>query len=384
MVWQYVTFERDALYKEVWAEPVRIVALRYGISDVELRRICARLGVPLPPLGYWARVAAGQKPRVTALPAKHKGETRYVRQVHVDEQADERSTRVQTLLSELSPPKWPAIVVKVGDAELLPVVERTSSRISARTKKAAGLLESRGDDALDIQVTEAQKGRALRIADAVISALLRAGATLVPRQKKGSRVHLDVLGEHVELRIEELLGRSLRAPTEGEKARQKRESWYKPDLLVLTPTGKLKLTIFNPKHFNPFLTATDGAIKPLEQRLDDIVPRLWTRLAELRVKAQMAAEEHDRWREREALRAARETARRSELDRLEQVEATVKQWARAAALRRYADALERSQKHEPEAVAWIRNAADWLDPLVRKHWDRVSLRKTELSNDNGQ
>ena len=34
------TFERESLYKEVWAEPVRKVAKRYGLSEVGLRKIC--------------------------------------------------------------------------------------------------------------------------------------------------------------------------------------------------------------------------------------------------------------------------------------------------------------------------------------------------------
>lgn len=44
-------FEREQLYSEVWKEPVRIVAKRYGISDVGLRKTCKKLGVPMPPLG---------------------------------------------------------------------------------------------------------------------------------------------------------------------------------------------------------------------------------------------------------------------------------------------------------------------------------------------
>ena len=61
----YVTlrYERAKLYEEVevWAEAVTKVAKRYGISDVALRKICRKLAVPLPPLGYWAKLAAGKK-----------------------------------------------------------------------------------------------------------------------------------------------------------------------------------------------------------------------------------------------------------------------------------------------------------------------------------
>ena len=51
-----IGFERHKLYAEVWTEPATKVAKRYGVSDVGLRKICKRLSVPLPPLGYWARI----------------------------------------------------------------------------------------------------------------------------------------------------------------------------------------------------------------------------------------------------------------------------------------------------------------------------------------
>ena len=66
----YVThrYERLKLYEEVWAEAVTIVAKRYDISDVALRKICKKLAVPVPPLGYWAKVAAGRKPLLRHFP----------------------------------------------------------------------------------------------------------------------------------------------------------------------------------------------------------------------------------------------------------------------------------------------------------------------------
>lgn len=54
-------YEREKLYKEVWTEPVLVVAKRYGVSNVALAKACRKLAVPLPPRGYWARVRAGRK-----------------------------------------------------------------------------------------------------------------------------------------------------------------------------------------------------------------------------------------------------------------------------------------------------------------------------------
>jgi len=54
-------YDREKLYEEVWKEPALIVAKRYGISGVALGKTCRRLGVPLPPRGYWARIRAGRR-----------------------------------------------------------------------------------------------------------------------------------------------------------------------------------------------------------------------------------------------------------------------------------------------------------------------------------
>lgn len=56
-----VVLRREELYELVWAEPMRSVAARLGISDVALGKACKRLGVPRPARGYWAKVAAGHR-----------------------------------------------------------------------------------------------------------------------------------------------------------------------------------------------------------------------------------------------------------------------------------------------------------------------------------
>jgi hypothetical protein len=62
-------FTRRELYDLVWSTPVQKLAEELGISDRGLAKICARHRVPSPPRGYWARLAAGQKPRQPILPA---------------------------------------------------------------------------------------------------------------------------------------------------------------------------------------------------------------------------------------------------------------------------------------------------------------------------
>lgn len=60
---------REELFALVWARPAIEVARDLGISDVALGKLCQRLQVPKPPRGYWAKIAAGRKPRKPPLQA---------------------------------------------------------------------------------------------------------------------------------------------------------------------------------------------------------------------------------------------------------------------------------------------------------------------------
>lgn len=63
-----VTLTREQLYEQVWSEPIRTLAKRYGLSDVGLAKTCRRPKVPLPGRGYWAKSAAGHPVKRMPLP----------------------------------------------------------------------------------------------------------------------------------------------------------------------------------------------------------------------------------------------------------------------------------------------------------------------------
>ena len=68
MEWGYGFWDRDALYEEVWTTPLLKLAKKYGISDVGLKKICRKLSIPTPGLGYWAKKEAGQAVEKPPLP----------------------------------------------------------------------------------------------------------------------------------------------------------------------------------------------------------------------------------------------------------------------------------------------------------------------------
>lgn len=67
-------FDRPALFERVWTVPVETLAKEWGLSGRGLAKACRRLRIPVPPRGYWARVAAGQKPGRPRLPSLPPGQ----------------------------------------------------------------------------------------------------------------------------------------------------------------------------------------------------------------------------------------------------------------------------------------------------------------------
>jgi hypothetical protein len=64
-----ISLSRDELYRRVWSNPVGSVARELGISARGLAKICTRFEIPVPPRGYWAKLAAGKRAPEIPLPS---------------------------------------------------------------------------------------------------------------------------------------------------------------------------------------------------------------------------------------------------------------------------------------------------------------------------
>ena len=62
------SFTREELYELVWSNPMSKLAKRLGVSDVGLAKACRRADIPLPGVGYWAKLQYGKKVQRILLP----------------------------------------------------------------------------------------------------------------------------------------------------------------------------------------------------------------------------------------------------------------------------------------------------------------------------
>lgn len=63
-----LSFTRREFYDLVWSKPMIHLASELGVSDVALHKVCRKHHIPNPPLGWWAKKAAGKDVKQIPLP----------------------------------------------------------------------------------------------------------------------------------------------------------------------------------------------------------------------------------------------------------------------------------------------------------------------------
>src|SRR6267142_1911716 len=179
-----VVLKREALYELVWAEPVRTVARRHGVSDVALAKACRKMHIPLPERGHWAKVAAGKKAKRPNLPALKQGEPVEYRLPRVATiQATLPSDVMAVLNQKLAPENHIEVAEQLADPH--PLVQEAHTVLGKAKPIKGGLLQRLDRRCLDLQVSPALLDRSLRIMDALLKALEKRGYSLdwTPPQK---------------------------------------------------------------------------------------------------------------------------------------------------------------------------------------------------------
>lgn len=107
---------RKELHDFVWREPRTKLAKIWGISDVAIGKLCVKASVPAPPLGYWAKKAAGGRTSIAPLPMRLPGQRETV---NIRALSDyERWNAPVDLDSEITPPTYSETVEEVVEAAL--------------------------------------------------------------------------------------------------------------------------------------------------------------------------------------------------------------------------------------------------------------------------
>lgn len=376
-------YEREKLYKEVWAEPMTTVAKRYGISDVALRKHCRKLQIPLPANGHWAKVKAGQKIKIPALP-KTKGPEKIV----VTNQANESIGKKNSdRLSFLPEEKREAIIeycssLTVPDELIKPhdLIKDTIQYFRSRKESTKPPVNR----VINIRVSEEQKERVYRIFNTLFFAFEHFGYKIEIKAPKSqhyrnytprvydNEVYVCLGQDGVPIIIKEKQKRVEHIPTKEEIEKQRKGYMYIPPYDIVN-YGKLDFEIdaYHLKRKNWH----DRDNKKLEDEIGEIV--IWVIEAiEVAKEKRLEFEERDRrWKEERLIQQQIAERKERELERLKLLEQCVSDWDKAEKIRSFASCIEFrlpgiKDKEKKEKIKkwlrWAREKADWLDPLTDK------------------
>ena len=418
--------ERIKLFNEVWSEPVTTVAGRYGVSDNGLRKRCIKLEIPLPPIGYWAKLRAGQKvlpkPKLPVIKVKHPAIVlKDAKQEYEMEFIDIGSESIETMkslsgLGMLTPrsqedfAKWcrkiqvpkkvdpyhPLIVEyqkeieyrKIRDKEHKFREEFRFSAISLHSK-----VEYRDNKlVLPISVSDKQSQRAFRIIDTLIKAIEDLGGKVTVEKacyrsvEAKDNATMTVFQSLFSFQAREIMSKRrdvLANITAENRPREFRPMYEKVFTNILEIEFKQVPASWVEDKTGQIYTFKDLAELPLEDQLGEMIKSMFKASQEAKIDRFIRErEEEEKRREREHLREI-EQEKQNKLQALIAQEKRQKQlvaniqpqmtsWLKAQRLRRYAEELEAyaltmgdeaSKELLTGYVTLVRQAAENCDPL---------------------
>jgi hypothetical protein len=360
----HLTISREELYEKVWVTPMQKLAPRFGLSDVGLAKLCKRHQIPVPGRGYWARLQVGQKPKRTALPNVVVNRIEIV--PHDKQQPEDMPVM----------PDKPVPVIEVSEDR--PIANRHVMRIDMSVlrgkKDERGLPLARQARKLPVHVSLESLPRALRILDALFTALDSGGRSIEWASPYTSPLKVIVLNEKFELSISEVIERRQHKITPDEMSRQKVDLWLTLPRWDYTRTGRLKFTLQSTEASQLQHIWTDRKKRKLESCVGEIFVCFET-IANAVKKYREDCAEAARQRVEEQKRAAERRRQEEEYNRkLEVVSNFAQKWREANELREFATTLKESVRSPAVPVDqklgilrildWIERQANYVDPLT--------------------
>ena len=365
---------REGLYETVWTDPVSRLAEKYAISGVGLKKLCRRVDVPVPPVGYWQQKAFGRTPERPSLPpAPAACREPIALPLRSPDLESPRPADVAALIGQEESAER-----RIQVAEQLrnphPLVHRAGVVLKAAKADDSAIVRAPwAERCLDIAVAKENVPRCLRIVNALARAVETRGWSLKVGEGRDQGTHVGVLGQSVQFEIVERTLRSERALTkkDEEDVRKYGRTWGpKWDF---RPSGSLELRLNETAGHGLRRAWKDAEGKPLEDQLDAVLVGIIL-VADAKRTAQAAAERRQReWQEAERTRLEAEARRREEAERLARIEAEAVAWSKSQRWRAYADAVERDAIDRDVSIkeggemyrwlAWARTHADRLDPI---------------------
>ena len=341
-----IRLTREDLYQMVWELPMTDIAQKYNISDVGFRKLCIRLNIPFPKSGDWTKIRSGHFVERPVLPVNHKGKDYAGLEERSPEKPVKQVSELDMLIKQISLEKLP---FKVPDRLIRPdqLIVTAKESLAKLTDINHPGMAATGKGQLDIRVTPANVGRALRFMDTLIKCV-RARGHIFKAESDGNFVVIHTL----RLRV------NFRERTTRIRVHDKPYQDYE-----WQPNGKLVFRL------DSRLKAEWQDLKT--QLLEDQLPKVLAKL-ELAAKQEEAYLTNaqvwqENWERQRKAQAEWDARQRRELKDFKEFINRAKQWRQARLLREYLFSIPEA---DPDWLEWANKKADWLDPniLAEDEW----------------
>ena len=345
-----VKMTRQDLYDLVWKESMLSLSKKYSISGTGLKKKCKVLDIPVPEMGYWAKLQFGKTGgRKTPLPAFDGDQTVTL---YLREENDPMNESRNEILKQLESDESLKITVPeklVNPDKLIAAVKDDIFKRRVWNKNEDIVYNSSGY--LNIRVSPKNIHRALLIMDTLIKVLKQRGHSVTIEYNTTNFI---IEGEKIPICCREKQTRVLVKGT-----------YY--DSYDNKPTGLLSLKVdesYSKKEW------TEGK-KTIEQLLPKIIIDL--ELMGKKLKEERIERERYWAEQKEKDRIAKEIHDRKEkeLKNFLEILKNAKRHDNSQKIRKYADELERFSIENGslsddmrEKIQWIRKKADWYDPFI--------------------
>lgn len=379
---------RKELYERVWQTPMRTLAPQLGLSDVGLAKLCRKASVPVPPVGYWAKLQHGKRVRRPGLPQV----TDEIAWMRFDTTPrPPRAPRVEPTLADPALAAAlerfkaePDLVVPRSIGAMHPITQAMSDAIARAVK--AGNIASNGivdpdwrarDARMSIEIGAAAADRVARIVDGIVRGAESLGVLRTARLDGKALFRVGLEDRDFGLSITERCRQRPYVPKPRELYARKYE---------MHPCGELTVSLLD-KADRAMESWRDTPRTPVEARLARFFDALpWSvqrsreaeeaaRIAELkRIEDERRAaiereEAHRRALEASILAAKERRRHEAEMAALRQLHEQAEAWEAADRIRRFAWSMEeralRANVPADEVKAWldtVLEVAEELDP----------------------
>lgn len=356
------TFTRQELFDLVWSKPIQQLARDFKLSNVGLAKRCKRRYIPLPPRGYWQKVAVGKRTTRPALPTSPDGVDRITFKIPDD---------IPPTPDPVITPEVAAWIAREHDPRNTIRVPRSISMYDPLVRKARLSLEKRGvlgvddgwrsagRDTFNVHVTKPLVGRSCRVLNALIAALKQRNFLILMDTGEPA---VNVMGERFKLALSETSKRAAHTPTADDIRREER-GLRSPRKYDYVPTGRLCLRIESGFETIAF---EDNEHRQLEEHLNEAILGMVRKVLEVLRPARVKREAEERKR----LEAERE--RWLFQEKCNGFEAAYHAWTEqqnrlqfVATLEEKVRKLENRSDSLLEYVVWARRYVESADPLSR-------------------